>query len=237
MPRHPFTLDEPIVVQVPCSTRRESTSGKVHDVVLNPDWSLTTPHDAAAEAVAVALGGWSSCHEFPNVVQAVRYFIALNLRREWFPLVHDYVGRWSAGVGHHFPDVYTASAFVRSYDHAAQRYNAEPTQIAILAEATEWWTATDRPETFDRWRDQLACGEVGKLWEAGIHPDSIPRIRAWAGADHAEINAEQVIELAYTDLTPSDIRLLTSDVGSVCDAADWLGGGVHRSRPWLQVTR
>ncbi len=60
-------------IVVECTSDPDERFGTVHPVVLHADWTLDTPHDLAAERVARAFGGWSSCLLFAErVVPAYR---------------------------------------------------------------------------------------------------------------------------------------------------------------------
>ena len=60
----PPAPDGPLTISIRCSTVRANGPGKRHDITINPDWTITTPHDLDLERIATAMGGYLSCLEF-----------------------------------------------------------------------------------------------------------------------------------------------------------------------------
>jgi hypothetical protein len=53
---------EPLTLKVRCWTSRSSKAPvSRHPITLDPDWSVTTPHDLESERIASAFGGYLSC--------------------------------------------------------------------------------------------------------------------------------------------------------------------------------
>lgn len=51
----------PLTIVVECRTSPRARTGALHEVAIQPDWTLSTPHDVEAERVAAAFGGYTSC--------------------------------------------------------------------------------------------------------------------------------------------------------------------------------
>ncbi|MFT4188900.1 MAG: hypothetical protein QM621_10000 [Aeromicrobium sp.] len=82
----------PLVFEVPCTTSAQAEPGPPHRVVVEPDGTVTTPHDADAERAAAALGGYRSCVDLVEEAVAVfREALPLWTRQER-PSME--VGRW-----------------------------------------------------------------------------------------------------------------------------------------------
>ena len=69
-----------LVMEVECRTSRAATRGKRHGLTIYPDWSFETPHDLAAERVAAAFGGYTSCLELEGAMAPVRELLGLRAR-------------------------------------------------------------------------------------------------------------------------------------------------------------
>lgn len=62
-PLGPALGDQPATIRVPCSGVPYALGPATYAVTVAPDWTVETPHDLAAERVALAFGGYSSCLE------------------------------------------------------------------------------------------------------------------------------------------------------------------------------
>ena len=50
----------PLTLEIECRTSPRARKGALHEVTIEPDWAVSTPHDIAAERVAAAFGGYTS---------------------------------------------------------------------------------------------------------------------------------------------------------------------------------
>ena len=57
----PTPDDSPMTFAIECRLSPTSAKGRKHPVTIHPDWSVSTPHKLAAERVASAFGGYTSC--------------------------------------------------------------------------------------------------------------------------------------------------------------------------------
>jgi len=186
----PAPEGESLVVSVPCSSALGlSEPQRHHEVVIHPDWSVATPHDLAAERIAVALGGHLSCLDLVDrALPAARSWVGLSARREvpaakldgrrriWRP-------RWRA-VGCCEPkgyrDIGGLGEHLRGMSHLAARFDADLGQVALLVGACR--AAHMRGSELVLPREAAAeaarcctrfTADVSELWRGGVHPDLV----------------------------------------------------------------
>jgi hypothetical protein len=175
-------------VQVSCRTRRGS-GGRRHDVVLGPDWSVTTPHDLASERIGAALGGYLSCLDLvDHTVPALEDLVQLVARRALPPLSRNHVGRWvvdqpTAGCScqsQSFATPYEAAEHVRTPGHHARRYGADPRHLQRLLDAVVAAHGGFQMCPPPGW---MALGSVREprgidvLWGAGVPPELVMEVQ------------------------------------------------------------
>lgn len=177
-----------LTVSVRCRTRRAS-GGRKHDVVIGPDWSVSTPHDLEAERIGAALGGYLSCLDLvDHTVPASRDLLQLAARRVLPPISRNPVGRWvvdqpTNGCScHHqsYATPYEAAEHVRSSAHLARRYGADPRQLQLLLDAA---TAAHGGFQMCPPPGWVALGSVREprgidvLWGAGVPPELVTEVQ------------------------------------------------------------
>lgn len=65
-----------LTLVISCTSHPRELEGRTHEVVIHPDWTVTTVHDLESERLARALGAWSSCLHFAeSTVPAYRYVL------------------------------------------------------------------------------------------------------------------------------------------------------------------
>lgn len=178
-----------LTLHVLCSTTADFTSTTRHTVELAPDWSVTTPHDMAAERVAAAFGGYLSClHLADRVVPAVRAALQLNARRGVPRMKRAMKGTWravpsSAGrCCRAVPTAGQAAAHLRGVEHVAARVGGHVTLTATVLEqvlATHREAGSFRlpPDSAELLRRCVSGTSGGvAIWEAGLHPQVVAAI-------------------------------------------------------------
>ncbi len=182
-PLPPSPTGAPLVLSVRCSTSPDMVGATRHDVALDADWTLATPHDLPAERIAAAFGGYLSClHLVDVVVPTVRESLQMHGRRVAPRLRRAARGTWKAdGPAAQrccapAPTAQQAAAHLRSVEHAATRGGADRglTQALlerVLAAHQASGTLVMAPEQSAR-MSRCVLGERGAvaLWDAGLHP-------------------------------------------------------------------
>ncbi len=176
-----------LTAQVRCRTRR-SGSGRVHEVVIGPDWSVSVPHDLAAERVAVAFGGYLSCVDLvDHTVPALRDLVQLCARRRLPPLVRTAAGRWAVDRPTHdcrcrsltFATPREAAEHVRQPAHLASRYGASVRELGVLREAVERAHGGFAEVPPPGWHALALVSEprgLDLLWSAGVPPELVQQV-------------------------------------------------------------
>jgi len=174
-----------------CFSDLTAVAGDQHRVTVDPDWQVTTPHDAEAERIAEAFGGPTSCvTHVERVVVAFRAALGLLTRNERASLVTLGNGKWRVDKGStvvgccrgkHFTSIAAAAWHTRSPMHLAKRYGVPRQYLeAFLAAAAHTWGDWEASPLVDPRISSLVRepGGVGDLWRAGVHPDEIPSLAA-----------------------------------------------------------
>lgn len=186
-PAGPTPDGAPLVLSVDCRTSR-GRRGRRHKVTIEPDWSLTTPHDLEAERIAQAFGGYLTCVDLTDmVVPSIRGMVQLLARRQLPALAQVRPGRWrvldqAAGcacVSFDYERLVHAVEHEREPAHWARLAPAAPEQLlARLAEtviqAGGWFR---QPPSVDAVRP-LVREPVGPadLWRAGVPPEFVQEV-------------------------------------------------------------
>ena len=185
----PCPGDDPLTLQVVCSTSPNLSSPTTHPVTIRPDWTLETPHDLDAERVATAFGGFSSCLVLADrVAPAVRALVQARARRAPPALARGTRGTWSVRARHKArccrptQKASDAAGHLRSVDHAAHAADASSALVRLVADGVMRAYATDPPWllTESQLDDVRRCvrsrsGPV-QLWDAGLHPTVVAAI-------------------------------------------------------------
>ncbi len=175
-----------------CRTSREATSGRPHPIRIHADWSVETPHDLAAERIAAAFGGYTSCLELvERVVPAVARAMPLLARRAPLPLRRAEDDRtWvvpplrGCRCSHPtFGSARSAGIHLRSTPHLSRQLGVAAEPLEVLLDAVRG--ASDlldvrRLPAYDAATRALVLEDSGvdELWDAGIHPAEIAALAA-----------------------------------------------------------
>lgn len=195
-PPHPS--GEPVAVRVWCWTsRRPGAPRTQHEILVHPDWSVSTPHDLALERLAAALGGYVSCLELQHhTVPAARRWLELRLRVGIYPVTFSGPpARWRAQrqlaccppTG--FDRAANAVEHVGSLRHLAVEFECPPGQLDGVVTPVGRGYAADGALSLDH-RDAGVAAEfcarglrdVISLWYAGVHPRRLVQIHQELGA-------------------------------------------------------
>jgi hypothetical protein len=171
-------LMQPITMTITCRTSPDhSTPGVRHSITLEVDGTLTTPHDLAAERLAVALGGYLTCIELVDkVAPAFREWARLQRREGPLPILSRNEGRtWSARQrGSCCPtggvrDPVEAAEHARSPWHLARLHGIGTTPLQRLVQSAE----VPQPSR--------AIGTQWTLWRCGVASQTVAAIDADLG--------------------------------------------------------
>lgn len=225
----------PLELSVECRTSRTASRGKQHSIVIEPDWTVRTPHDLEAERVAVAFGGFTSCLELVDkVIPAVQSTLPLLLRRRLARLTRTKDERvvWSAvsvrGCRCHrgiFTSAREAAAHLRSPAHLVKQYAVPLRPLTkVLAAAEGAWRSDAAPTAEARARAERAVREFRgseSLWEAGLHPEHVLEFAALAPGIDEPLPEAFFLGVAYSGV---DVTWLATTVANRPDPAGaaWL---------------
>ncbi|WP_139227807.1 hypothetical protein [Nocardioides alpinus] len=225
----------PLEIRVECRTSRTASRGKQHSVVIEPDWTVRTPHDLEAERVAAAFGGFTSCLELVDkVIPAVQSTLPLLLRRRLARLTRTKDERviWSAvsvrGCRCHrgtFTSARDAATHLRSPAHLVKQYAVSPRPLTnVLAAVEGAWGGIDAPTAEARARADRVVREFRgseSLWAAGLHPEHVLEFAALAPGIDEPLPEAFFLGVAYSGV---DVTWLTATVASRPETAGaaWL---------------
>ncbi|MFT4263463.1 MAG: hypothetical protein QM572_08790 [Nocardioides sp.] len=232
----PTADGSPLQLSVECRTSRNASRGRPHWIRIHADWSVETPHDLAAERVAAAFGGFTSCLELvDDVIPAVARSMGLLSRREPLPVQRRDGRSWHVKrirgccSAANFTTVQNAGDHLRSPAHLARQYGVAVRGLKAVLEAVN--DASDAIR-LDRVLEQhpgvgglvLEGSGIRDLWAAGIHPSEIPAMAAHAVGVREALPVSYFVGLRYAGTDP-----------------DWLARTiVHRPDPmvasWLAWT-
>lgn len=180
-----------LAFSIECRTSPTANSGTRHTVVIHDDWSVTTPHDLEAERIAKAFGGYTSCVELAErtiprlresltrVARRARPTLRQDKRRGWRVPTHEMV---DCCRNHAYDSVRSVVEHLRSPTHLASEFGLPLWQVdTIVREVSE----RCRPElgsTSPNARYVRETEGLEYLWQAGIHPDYVPQLAAYASA-------------------------------------------------------
>lgn len=168
----------------------------VHDVRIEPDWTVRMPHDLDSERLAVAFGGLVSCVNLHDrVVPALRLWLCRVLRLDVGPPFGVLQHGWSVVdtqrcCGHRvFPTAVDAAVHAMSVPHVAAAWQADVDLLSTLAGAASkahggFELRLDNPVL---WPASAAClggfSDVEYLYRCGLSPEWVVRVHAQAGVD------------------------------------------------------
>ena len=240
-----------LVLDVECRTST-GQRGPLHPVTITPHWQLETPHDLAAERVAMAFGGYCSCVLIADqVVPALRIAVQLLARQEPAPIAPAPDRGWVVGhapAGCHcrasfYPTAQTAAEHARSAQHLAHR--AATTERRFGAFLDRVCRAHDHfplpahePALGRRIRDP---GGLWALWRAGLTPSQVADIAALVPGDEL-LPVEFFLGVAYRPVDRAWLRATIARRPDP-DAATflaWSGEVLHpepdgRCGEWLEI--
>jgi hypothetical protein len=225
-------LDAPVELKMECRSNPKARSSARHQVTINPDWSVETPHDLDAERVAIAFGGYCSCIDLVDkTAPALHTLLAWRHRSQNPGLQRVASGKWrirKRGLkpqcchNKTFTTPQLAMKHALSTDHAAAAYDAPRWQLNFLAKALKAPTWELPPEV-----DPAITGlvwdpfGVRELWQAGIHPDRIVELAAVAAGVQDPFVSGFYINLHYSSI---DLDWYRQVLGEVTDStlASWV---------------
>lgn len=243
-----------LTLPVTCRTRR-GAGGRTHEVTLEPDWSVRTPHDLESERVGAALGGYLSCLDLvDHAVPALRDLLQLVGRRVLPPLSRNHVGRWIVDQptqgcscqSQSFTTPYEAAEHVRTAVHLARRYAADTRQVQRLLDAV-----TEAHGGFQMcpppgWPALGSIREprgIDVLWGAGVPPELVLEVQERVLPRGGPLPTAAYLGAAFRcddlDWLASTVRHCAADPDAVTWAA-WAYGTGDRTHPhargeWLAL--
>ena len=246
----PMPSGESVVARVPCRTsRNHRVAPNVHEIVIHPDWSVSTPHDLAAERIAVAFGGHLSCIGLvQDVVPALQHWIQLMLRLGDPPYVGR-SGRWTVADSasccrdREFDGAASAASHARGLQHVANRFGAELDLLTSLAAVIAPAQAPSfelEPRGDLAWRASAACAggfaDVEYLFQCGIVPERIVEFQSMAATERP-LRRAFYVAAAIGQIDPSEPGVagpyLSAAGGTAGPLADYaryrarITGGTH----------
>ncbi|MGI8720653.1 MAG: hypothetical protein ACR2JG_00345, partial [Geodermatophilaceae bacterium] len=85
-----------VLASVACRTARTGDPLGKHEVWIEADWSVVTPHELTLERIAMAMGGYLSCVDLVDrEVPALRELVQLEARRVLPQITRNVEGRWT----------------------------------------------------------------------------------------------------------------------------------------------
>lgn len=251
-------IDAPVELRIECRSNPRARSSARHQVTINPDLSVETPHDLEAERVAVAFGGYCSCIDLVDkTIPALRSLMVWRHRSKRPGLKRVSSGQWrihdkrlkpTCCNNKTFTSPQLAMKHALSTDHFATAYDAPRWQLNALAKALKA-PSREQPPQNDPEINQLVWDPFGvrELWQAGIHPDEIRGLAAVCSKVDEPFLSSYFINLYYSPVKLSWYQQVLAEVtdstlanwvvsmespdkvASVEDWQAWLGYGLPRS--------
>jgi hypothetical protein len=173
-----------------CRTSKSAARGRPHPVTITADWRFESPHDLAAERVAAAFGGFTSClGAADHAVPALREAVDLGARLTGVPGVAVTGRGWMVASPvsgclcerRFFRGPAEAARHARDVRHLALRHGAEERTLGVLV--TEVLRAY---RDFEPSREAMHTaarlvredGGARMLWAAGLHLDRVAELAA-----------------------------------------------------------
>ncbi|MDQ3715852.1 MAG: hypothetical protein M3381_07510 [Actinomycetota bacterium] len=184
-----------LLASVGCRTARTGDSLGKHEVWIEADWSVSTPHELALERIAMAMGGYLSCVDLADrEVPALRELVQLHARRVFPQFTRNEVGRWTLRVlapgcqcrPTGFRSATEAAEHARDPAHLARLYGVPPRELQrrlrVIEDVhrTRFHVPPIAPEAERAVREHDG---VSLLWAAGVHPESVAAVHEllWPG--------------------------------------------------------
>src|SRR5664279_420257 len=138
----PPSPDGALELSVNCRTTRGRGGPRTtHPIVIEADWTVTTPHDLALERVAAAMGGYLSCLELVDRgIAGLREIVQRRARRSVARMSRDTGGRWTPAVlpadcsceSFGFGSAPEAAVHLRGTKHVAHEFGVSPRALDRL---------------------------------------------------------------------------------------------------------
>jgi hypothetical protein len=225
----PWTGD--LIVDVACAPAGAEAGIGTHRVVIHQDLTVATSHDLALERVASALGAErSSCLDLADrVLPALRDALPLLARTELAPVERGRDDRWRILREHRGRCCDSMSALrvrplaehARSAAHLADVHDLALDRVAELIAAMEAAHLSVLEAAEPAARYVREPGGLSDLWRAGIHPDRVPALAAWASPVVAPLPTSYFEALAYATFDPGWLAGVLRVVPDP-DVAAWL---------------
>lgn len=187
-PRTPSIVPpEGLTIRVNCRT---APRGKptVHDVTVDADGRLTTPHDLDLERIGVALGGHLTCVELADHdLPAAWGLLEHTLRTRPADVVNVGTAHWAAlapaaGCGceeETWPTAAQAAEHLRSLGHWAKAWRSSPARLAATVEALGFAVPAGGTNPLPRSAAEGLLAEpdaADRLWAAGVPFALVPEL-------------------------------------------------------------
>lgn len=235
-----LVLPYPLVIDIACTTSRDRRAPEaMHPITLEADGTVTLPHDIAAERIAAAFGGTSSCLDLiDHTIPAFHRWMALRRRDDPHPIYSPDAGiSWYPTLradcclptGYSRPD--EAARHARDPNHLATYHHADVRQLRALV------AGADLPEP-----EPPTDREDHRMWECGIDPVHAARIAA-----RLPVRSRLPVDFHLAQMvTDPDLDWLASTLTgrrSARDLATWLAwtyddtdrADPHDRRRWLDL--
>ena len=225
-----------LVLEVECRTSPHAHKGDLHEVTIEPDWSVTTPHDLESERVAAAFGGYTSCLVLVDrTIPAFRESLALLTRRARPALRRNHTGAWLLPSAQQlerccdkarFSTAEKAVRHLRSVEHLALERDVPEWQLRqVYGSAQRTWGSWEgRPNVGHEVSSLVReVGGVTELWRSGIRPDEIVDLAGQVDMVTEALPIAYFLGMVYGDGDPEWMRAILRHRPDP-DVAAWLAG-------------
>jgi hypothetical protein len=236
---------------VACRTAPDSTEEVQHEVTIDADWAVETPHDLELERIAGAMGGYLSCLELVDkTVPALRDLVQLRARRSSTGVARDADGAWTlehrCGCGLScYPSATEAVAHALSVGHFAASRTLDLRIVLRLLDAVEQAHGTrfaaPPPDECDPSCCDARCG-LDLLWDQGVHPRLVSAIheQVWPTGPPLPASFYLGVVMRSVDLAWLATTIAAAPDPDVAVWLAWTSGVLDRNRPkarlhWLRA--
>jgi hypothetical protein len=219
----------PLTLAVECRTDPKKR-GAAHQITIQPDWQVRTPHDLEAERVALAFGGYLSCISLVDRVVPALAELAQLIGRRRLPAVRRHGNQdWRmaepvercrcAGKSFRMPEL--AAFHARGVEHWAARWGVTPRRLTYLVEAVA--RSHRIGERVGRHSRRCVVREpsgLDDLWQAGLHPEYVAEVHERVWPDGPPLQARFYLGAAYLG-APLDWLASVAEATSDADVLTW----------------
>lgn len=184
-----------LLASVACRTARTGDPLGKHEVWIEADWSVVTPHELTLERIAMAMGGYLSCVDLVDrEVPALRELVQLEARRVVPQITRNVEGRWTLRTlapgcrcrPTGFRSAAEAADHARDPAHVARLYGVSFSELHRRLRVVENVHHTRfhvPPPAAEAERAVREHDGVSRLWAAGVHPDLVVALHEllWPG--------------------------------------------------------